>query len=61
MSRVNVMVSRIIMVLLFSPIALLAACAGPRGGTMETSVTPDKPLIDTLVPAVVETATFALG
>jgi hypothetical protein len=59
--RVDVMLSRIVKVLLFSPLALLVACSGPGGGTTITGVAPDKPLIDTRVPAGVETATFALG
>jgi len=57
----NLLVSRIIKVLLLSPIALLTACAGSGDGTTVTSIIPDKPLIDEQAPTVVETATFALG
>lgn len=57
----DVMVRRVIKLLLFSPIVLFVACAGPGSGTTVTGVTLAKPLIDTRSPAVVETATFALG
>ena len=61
MGRVDVLVRRITTSVLFSSLAMLVACTGTGGITMKTNATLTKPLIDTRVPAVTETATFALG
>lgn len=55
------MVRRIIILVVFGFLALLTACTVAEGKTMETSITPDKPLIDKQVPTIFETASFALG
>ena len=55
------MASRILLILTFILLALLAACAGAGGGTTLPGTAPAKPLMDTRLPAVIETATFAFG
>jgi hypothetical protein len=55
------MVKGILTAFLLSPLVLMASCSGSTGIPVATSAAPEKPLIDTRVPAATETATFALG
>jgi hypothetical protein len=58
---VDVLIRQILTSVLLGSMVVLVACSSTGSNTMKDNVIPAKPLIDSHVPAVIETATFALG